>query len=116
QILLQAAPHDGELHHLLARCLEASGRYAEADDAYRQAVRWAPGRVECYAEYAQLLHSRRQSPKRADQVMNELVQANPSSAEAWLARGRYLRVLAAREADSQARQAKLSQAALDINK
>ena len=89
--LLQKAPDNGELENLRGECEQAAGAHAEAAEWFMRAIRHVPGRVESYVRLAQLLRGPLQLPKRADQVMNDLVKANPRSGEAFLARARYRR-------------------------
>jgi cellulose synthase operon protein C len=89
-VLLAAFPEDGELEELQARCAVATAQFAEAAEWYDRALRHAPERVDSYVERAQLLRRRLNRPADADRVMEQLLQANPRSLPARLARARYL--------------------------
>jgi len=89
-ILLAAIPADSELEELQARCAAATTQFAEAVDWYERAVRHDPQRVDCYVERARLLRRRLNRPADADRVMDQLVEVNPRSLPARLARARYL--------------------------
>jgi len=93
RLLVKAPPKDGELLELRGRCEEATGQYEAAKDSYAEAIKSAPQRLGCYARLATLLrrHLRdsEQAEKQADKQMEDLVQKNPDSAEAYLLRGGY---------------------------
>jgi tetratricopeptide (TPR) repeat protein len=100
RILNELTPDDGELEYLLGRCLEARGQADEAVAWYDRATRHTPDRLESYVRLAGLLRDARDPlaqerrvervGRSADQVMDELVAANPRSFRAFLERARYL--------------------------
>lgn len=112
------ASGDGELELLLGRCHEADGRPDAAVDAYRKARAHRPDLVMASTRLAALLRAghlgaaAKAAGKRdaaaelaagrveADRVMDELVAANPRSAEAVLARGLYRRRLGRPEGEA----------------
>ncbi len=49
----------------------------------------APDKVEVYANLAGILRAKQSAPELANRVMDRLVEVNPESAEAYLARGQY---------------------------
>lgn len=51
-----------------------------------------PPGLTAFERYAYLLRQRLRDPKRADEVMDQLVAANPESSRAYLARARYRRL------------------------
>jgi tetratricopeptide (TPR) repeat protein len=97
------SPNDPELEFLLARCEEADAHFWEAQRAYGKAVEHDPRRVETYVRLASLLRlrgdqapaSEKKKPHYTDprQVIDDMVKASgdPPTAEARLARARYLR-------------------------
>lgn len=87
--LLQAFPNDAELEDLQGQCAMAAARFAEADQWWQKAVQHAPGRIECWTRRAHLLRRRLNRPEDADRAMEAMIAANPQSAVAFLARGRY---------------------------
>jgi tetratricopeptide (TPR) repeat protein len=89
QVLLKEAPEDGELEHLLGRCAEGAKDYRQAATWYEKACEHAPAQVESYVRLAGLHRRRLDQPQQADQVMDEMVAANESSFQAYLARARY---------------------------
>lgn len=89
QVLLQAAPEDGELENLLGQCQESTGQFTEAAQLYESALRHKPDHVSSYVQLAYVLRRRLNQPDQADQIMNELVKTNPQVYQAFLARGRY---------------------------
>jgi tetratricopeptide (TPR) repeat protein len=91
--LLQTNPGDAaELEDLLGQCHEGDGRDDEAGEAYAQSLEHGPGRVETAQRLAALL-IQKERPNEAGKVMDELVKNNPASAQARLARARFLRNL-----------------------
>jgi tetratricopeptide (TPR) repeat protein len=88
-VLLEAAPHDGELEDLRGQCLQAAGDAASAAACFTKAIELAPGQIDTYARLAGLLRGQLAEPERADQVMENLLVANPAAPEAYLARARY---------------------------
>lgn len=97
EILLQATPDekktpdDGELEFLLGQCDEDLGNDKGAEKAYRAANKYAPKLTEAYARLARLLRDRLEQPQEADQVIDQMVKANPDDYRVFLARGRYRR-------------------------
>ncbi|MCS6850891.1 MAG: tetratricopeptide repeat protein [Gemmataceae bacterium] len=89
KVLLDAHPDDAELHRQLAQCHEALGRYAEAAQAYATATRHDPHQVETFLAWAHLLRRRLDRADEAEAVINTLVERNPRSADAFLARARF---------------------------
>jgi len=90
--LLPTAPEaeKGELEHLVGWCQDALGHPDQAVAAFRRALQHAPERVSTYVLLAEVLGERLGKSEEAAQVMNALVTANPRSAEALLARARFL--------------------------
>ena len=93
--LLESTPENGELELLSGRCSEATGQYREAAAQYEKAIQHTPQQVEAYVRLADLLRRRLSQEKaaevaaRADRVMDQLVEANPDNAPAYLARWQY---------------------------
>jgi tetratricopeptide (TPR) repeat protein len=90
-LLKRTAATDGELEQLFGQCEESNGNFQEAEGWYARALERAPGRVDSAACRAELLRRRLEQPQRADQVMDELVEANGGSFRASLARASYRR-------------------------
>lgn len=102
---LKLLPADDETSALWGRYYEAKLQVAEAVESYREAMSRNAGNVEATARFARLIRSRtwdnlgeqERSRKRqadaadADRAMNELVQANPDSWQARIARWSYRR-------------------------
>ncbi len=102
--LLEASPADPELEYQMGRCEEADGHFADAKVYYEDSIQDGPRRVDTYVRLASLLRRRgdnlvakdgKKGVKRYSdpkEVMDAMVAAaGPQSAEARLARGRYLR-------------------------
>jgi tetratricopeptide (TPR) repeat protein len=89
--LLQDAPDDAELEQLRGRCGEGLGDYPDAVEFYERAVRHDPSRVNSYIRLAYVLRVRLQQDKKADEVVRQMVAANPGSHEAHLARAKYVK-------------------------
>jgi len=88
-LLRDRPPTDGELQHLLGRCLEVEGEFAPAAAAYQKALSQEPQRIDSYLALADIYRRRLEKPKQADEVMAQLVAANPTAFRAYLARGHY---------------------------
>ena len=86
---MRAFPKDAELEDLQGQCAVAAARFDQADLWWERAVQHAPGRVDCSARRGHLLRRRLNRPEDADRVMDAMIAANPQSAAAYLARGRY---------------------------
>jgi tetratricopeptide (TPR) repeat protein len=97
---LDAAPERADLQVLLARCEEADGAPKRAAAAYERAVALTPGQVDLYVRLAALYRDRLDQPEKAAEVMDQLVQANPKSHQAHLARMRF-RMVAGAMADAE---------------
>jgi tetratricopeptide (TPR) repeat protein len=119
-VLLERPPGDdyGELLFLRGRCDEARGDWEKAavGDAkhagdYENAIKYnAPQRIEAYQRRAVLLRDRIKppQPKKADQVIQGMVQSDPKNYKVYLARGQYLL-----SDPDQSKRASLRQAARD---
>jgi len=88
--LLQQHPEDPELWEQLAVCQSRMGEHDAARKSYEKAIRCDPGQVSSYLPLAILLRSQFSQPKEADQLMDQLVEANPDSARAHYFRAQYL--------------------------
>jgi Tfp pilus assembly protein PilF len=89
--LLEVFPDDVELQEMLAQCEEAATQFARAAELYGRVVQHAPDRIDNYVRRASLLRQRLDKPAEADQVMDQLIAANPKAVAAYLARARYRR-------------------------
>jgi tetratricopeptide (TPR) repeat protein len=86
----------GYLEHLLGWSYEAAAAgnledYKNAVDAFGEAIRKNPAKVESYVLRAEVLGKNLANPEEAEQTMNDLVSANSKKYEAYLARSRYYR-------------------------
>ncbi len=107
-VLLAKAPNDAVLKRLRGRCAEngvplsdpeeqsnnsrlsLNQAYQDARKLYRESIELVPEEIETYSLLAHLLHRREVAePDEADEVMKELIERNPNSAEAYLERGLY---------------------------
>jgi cellulose synthase operon protein C len=93
ELELKDSPGDAELEDLLAQCEEASGQNEEARKLYDQAIQHQPDRVDTYVRLANLFRRRLDRPEEAARLMDRLVEANPQSYEARLARASYRKQL-----------------------
>lgn len=100
--LLESDPADPDLQTLRAANLARSGNFEEAvklsyklvgydpeADEFDSKKATAANNVELYTNLAATLRAKQDKPELADRVMEQLVENNPKSAEAHLARGRY---------------------------
>jgi tetratricopeptide (TPR) repeat protein len=92
---LQKLPEDGDGVDLTGQALAAQQKYGEAAAAFFKAIHVAPGQRETYSRLAALLRraDRPSFPKEvkdltADAVLNQLVQNNGQSFQAYLQRWR----------------------------
>jgi tetratricopeptide (TPR) repeat protein len=103
--LLETAPQDGELLGLLARCLEATGKYKDARAKYEKAIERRPAELENYLRLAYLLRERPGQVKqkgekieelgdRADEQINRMVEVNSKNFKAYLNRVHYRKAFA----------------------
>ena len=81
-------PADAELEDLLGQCDQGESKPSEAEGWYRKAVAHEPGRVEVSNRLARLLRLDAR-PEEADRAIEEMVEANPRSAMAYVYRYRY---------------------------
>lgn len=100
---LKKLPRDGQTANLWGQWYEAKGRDEEAVTSYRDAVKLDPAQVETHARLARLLRERhkadpdraralrQEGAREADAVMAALVQKNPRSWQARVARWEYRR-------------------------
>jgi tetratricopeptide (TPR) repeat protein len=96
---IKTDPEHGEAEGYWGELLEAEGKKTQAIACCRLAVRHAPRLQANYVRLAQLLREQkeidlgqqRKNQHEADQTLDELVQNNPLSHEAYLARWRYRR-------------------------
>ena len=87
EVLLAAHPADAELEDQLGQTLEALKRFEEAARHYESAVALDPSRVESYTRLARLARAEPGVHREAEQVFDEAIEKNPTSAKAYLARG-----------------------------
>ena len=89
--LLREAPSDPVLLAQLGRCQAAAGEYAQAVKSYEDAIQSKPDQVEAYSRLADVFRNALEQPDEADRWMQQMVKANPGSAEAHLRWGRHLK-------------------------
>ena len=102
-ILLEMEPKDAELQGLRATYLMQAGQYDQAIDYSYKLIGYdrasdsfdveqalAPNDVNIYLNLAMLIRNRQDAAELADRIMDQVVDVNPDSAEAYLARGQYL--------------------------
>ena len=84
QYLLTTSPNDSLLWEQLGICLEWGGEYQPAVDAFANAIKFDPKRLEAYIGRARVLRGRLEPPKEqeADQWVEKMVATNPKSARA----------------------------------
>ena len=63
--------------------------YDKKSDTFDAKKAKAPDSVTTYSSLGALLHAQRDQVDMADRVMDQMIEANPDSAEAYLMRGRY---------------------------
>ncbi|HJQ80823.1 MAG TPA: tetratricopeptide repeat protein [Lacipirellulaceae bacterium] len=100
--LIENDPKDTELRVLrVAYLIQANDSEKAIDEAYKligydpeadtfdAAKATAPREVDVYANLAGLLRVKQEAPELADRVMAQLIEVNPESADAYLARALY---------------------------
>lgn len=99
--LLARNPGDAELEEMRSQCYFAVADpkrvdhacklvgYDLVEEAFDAEKAVAPGEVGVYARLANALLNDRSEPEMAEQVINQMVEANPESGEALLLRGQY---------------------------
>ncbi|WP_169978972.1 tetratricopeptide repeat protein [Tautonia rosea] len=95
KVLLDKEPEDPELRFLMASALDGDRKDDEAEEAYQEALKVDPQRIETYVRLADLYRDRFDNEAAADRVMGitstieGLVANNPDDASAYLERGLY---------------------------
>lgn len=99
--LLNRQPNDPELEAMRSQCYFSAASPKAIDHAYKligydkvtgefdvsKAI--APNDSGVYARLAQSLRVNKSEPELADEMINQMIEANPESGEALLARGQY---------------------------
>ena len=88
--LQDALPEDAEVAEMVGRCHEGRGQYSLAAADYRSALKHEPGRVDSALRLARLLRDRLSRAPEAERFLADLVQADPKSYQARLARAQFL--------------------------
>lgn len=78
------------LLQLMAAGLQRTGKAAEADRAYREALQGAPKAVPLLLDYGRFLRAAGR-PAQAERLYRKALKADPESADAWRALGLLLR-------------------------
>jgi tetratricopeptide (TPR) repeat protein len=86
ELLLRERPDQGDLEALLGVCFEVAGEPHRAAAAYDQALRHDPGQRDVSLRLARLLHEKLNDPRKAGRVLEQMVEAQAGSAEAYLDR------------------------------
>src|SRR5262249_48298584 len=117
-----AAKERGELEGLWGALLEVESKQDEAVDWCRKAIAHNPEEIENYNRLARLL--RRQNPgpadktlvivQEADHLIDQMISANPESAQSYLARWRYRRDFDWLKENGALSDARLARAAEDV--
>jgi len=88
--LLKTSGEDGNLHFLRGQCYEDAEDYKKADSEYETAIKDnAPQRIEACQRRAILLRDKLKEPKKAEELIEAMVQSDPENYQVYLARGRY---------------------------
>lgn len=89
QRLYKDAPKDAELEQKMGLCHERLGRFPEAVRDYEKAIEHSPEQIENYVRLALVSRERLEKIEKADLAMDKMVEANPKSFQAYLARAQY---------------------------
>jgi predicted Zn-dependent protease len=99
ELLLATTSTPAAIEHQRGWCLDADGKHDAAAGALRRSVTIDPQRVNTWLLLAEVLHNRLSRDVEAQQSLDQMVAANPSSATAHLGRHHHLRSQA-RDADA----------------
>lgn len=101
--LLSQDPNNIELQTLQASYLVSSGEFDKALDQYYKLTGYdpvsrsfdaekatAPKDTQVYTDFSKLVQTRLKDAAFANQIMDQMIAANPDSAKAYLARGNFL--------------------------
>lgn len=88
-ILQETFPDDGELDRLKAQCYSIQGQFEQADGWLAKAIRDGPDQLENYRLRAALLRQHLRKRPEADQVIRDMIRANPRSLPMRLEAARY---------------------------
>jgi tetratricopeptide (TPR) repeat protein len=86
-------PDKAEVLHMIGWCQEALREYPQAVQSFEEAIRINPKQIRSYALLAEVLQDRLTQPDEAHKVLDQLVQANAESHQAYLWRAHYRRNL-----------------------
>jgi tetratricopeptide (TPR) repeat protein len=89
EVLLQAHPDDAELEQSLGFCLDAEHDFAGAVQHFEKAIARRPDLLDSHIHRAHLLRYQLDQPAEADRAMERMIETNPKTARAYLARGLY---------------------------
>lgn len=87
--LVQASPKNAQLWQDLGWCQESDEKFEQAEASYRKSIALNPKLLESYAKLANLLLQLDRSSD-VPPVLAEMIEANPDSVPALLARAQYL--------------------------
>jgi tetratricopeptide (TPR) repeat protein len=104
KVLQGAEPKDANLAFQAGLCHEGRHELAAAVADYGQAIELAPNALVVYRRLADLQRKQLNEARKADEVMDRMVRANPGSPHAFLLRARY-RLALGREVEEDLRQA-----------
>ncbi|MBI2804433.1 MAG: tetratricopeptide repeat protein [Planctomycetes bacterium] len=89
---LQGVWHDkAQVLHMIGWCQDAQKEYAQAVRSFEEAKRTNPKQLASYHLLAEVLQDRLNQPDEAAKAMDEMIQKNPASWEAYLSRARFHR-------------------------
>jgi len=89
RLLLPAWPNKAELHHIIAWCQNAAGDYEQAVASFARATAADAQRIDAYLLQADILNDRLRRAEDAENVLNQLIAANPKSHRSYLGRARF---------------------------
>ena len=93
-------PDKAIILHMTGWCQEALHEYPQAARSFEEAIRINPKQIRSYALLADLLRDRLTQPEEGHKVMDQLVQANAESYEAYLLRAHFRRQVDEKGAES----------------
>ncbi len=90
EAILAALPGDGEAQMVQGRYEESRGGFRDAIARYESSIASDAAQLDSYVRLALLIRDEQRDPERGDQVMDQMVSANPENSGAYLRRALYL--------------------------
>jgi tetratricopeptide (TPR) repeat protein len=90
ETLLASDSENIETLNLIGQCEVAQEKFVEAENHFRQVLKKDPSMLTAYTNLANILKNNLSRSEEAQKLLDDMVKANPKSADAYLKRGSYL--------------------------